>query len=155
MQVILVRHADAAPETLTQRDPHRHLTPEGRAQARALGRRLARAGWPVVRVLSSPLVRAVQTAELVAAALSEERTVEVLVCLAPDGNYHEVEAALRTCERTVAGEGAVILVGHEPSLSAIGEMLVHGELTPLEKAQAVRIAGGAEQARVAWDSQPE
>ncbi len=155
MQVILIRHAEAAPETLVQRDPHRHLTPEGRAQARALGQRLARAGWPVVRVLSSPLVRAVQTAELVAAGLPGERTVEVLVCLAPDGNHHEVEAALRTCERTVAGEGAVILVGHEPSLSAIGELLVQGDLAPLDKAQAVRIAGGAEQARVAWDSQPE
>ena len=154
MQVILIRHAEAAPETLVQRDPHRHLTPAGRAQARALGRHLARTGWPIVRVLSSPLVRAVQTAELVAAALSEARTVEVLVALAPDGNARDVEYALRAAAAQV-GDGAVVLVGHEPALSAVGELLVHGALAPLEKAQAVCIAGGAEQRRLAWDSQAE
>lgn len=143
MQVILIRHAEAAAETLTQRDPHRHLTPDGRAQARALGRKLAQEGWPVDRIWSSPLVRAVQTAELVAAELSGDRTVEILVALAPDGDAREVEAAVKACA------GAVVLVGHEPALSAVGDLLIRGELPPLDKAQAVRIAGGVEQARLA------
>jgi phosphohistidine phosphatase len=149
VQVILFRHAEAAPETLVQRDPHRHLTPEGRAPARALGRRLEAAGWPVARIWSSPLVRAVQTAELVAAELSGDRTVEILVALAPDGNVHDVEAAVGA---GAAAGGALVLVGHEPALSAIGDLLIQGELAPLDKAQAVRIDGGVEQARLAWNA---
>ncbi len=40
VEVFLIRHAAAVDETLELRDPLRHLTPEGRAQAKSLGDRL-------------------------------------------------------------------------------------------------------------------
>jgi phosphohistidine phosphatase SixA len=82
VQVFLVRHAEAVPETLQLRDPHRHLTAHGRAQARALGDRLRWHDCAPTKIWSSPLVRAVQTAELVAIGLGIEAAVEVVPDLA-------------------------------------------------------------------------
>ena len=61
--MFLVRHAEAAPG---EPDELRRLTPHGRDQARELGRRLVRDGVRADVVLSSPLVRARETAEAIA-----------------------------------------------------------------------------------------
>jgi phosphohistidine phosphatase len=148
VQVFLVRHAEAVAETLALRDPNRHLTALGRDQARALGERMRWHDCLPTRIWSSPLVRAVQTAELVAANLHDHTPVEVLPSLAPDGDAREVVAALEAI-----GEGAVLLVGHEPLLSAIGALLVGDpEFPSLAKAQAARIIDGTVRWRFAWDA---
>ncbi len=67
-RVILARHAQAAYETVGNGDSGGSLTPAGREQARALGERLA-AFLPSV-ILCSESSRAVQTAEIAAAALT-------------------------------------------------------------------------------------
>ena len=58
------------------RDPHRHLTPTGRSQARGIGDRLRWHDCTPTHIWASPLVRTVQTAELVAATLGAEVAVE-------------------------------------------------------------------------------
>ncbi|HWU85905.1 MAG TPA: phosphoglycerate mutase family protein, partial [Kofleriaceae bacterium] len=63
MQVFLLRHAEAIDETLELRDPDRHLTPRGREQARRLGDRMRWHDCAPTHVWTSPLARAVQTAE--------------------------------------------------------------------------------------------
>src|SRR3954462_10996067 len=115
VQVYLVRHAEAIAESLTLRDPHRHLTPHGRAQARNLGDRLRWHDCVPTHVWTSPLVRAVQTAELVVAGIQHEVEVDIAPLLAPDGSARDLVAALRA----LPGTSVVLLVGHEPSLSAI------------------------------------
>ncbi len=150
MQIFLVRHADAVDETLTLRDPHRHLTPQGRLQARALGDRLRWHDCHPTHVWSSPLVRAVQTAELLVTGMDAGVPVEVVPMLAPDGVAREIVAALRPLDP----ESHVVLVGHEPSLSGIGALLVGArDFEALGKAHAARIDDGKPRWRFAWDAE--
>lgn len=131
------------------RDPHRHLTPAGRRQARAIGDRLRWHDCTPTRIWSSPLVRAIQTAELVAAALGCDAAVESLPVLAPDENPRSVVAALAA----LPADAAVLVVGHEPGLSAVGALLVgKPEFASLGKAQAARIVDGALRWRFACDA---
>jgi len=149
VQVFLIRHADAVAESLALPDPIRHLTLPGRQQARALGDRLRWHDCVPTHIWSSPRVRAIQTAELVAAGLACELPVEALPALAPDENPRDVVAALAA----LPADAVVILVGHEPGLSAVGSLLVgQPEFASLGKAQAARIDDGALRWRFACDA---
>jgi phosphohistidine phosphatase len=149
VQVFLIRHADAVPETLALGDPHRHLTPHGRHQARALGDRLRWHDCVPTHLWSSPLVRAIQTAELVASGLHAEIPVDALPALAPEENPRDVRAAIAA----LPPASILVLVGHEPGLSAVGALLVgQHEFASLAKAQAARIVDGALRWRFAWDA---
>ena len=117
--VFLIRHATAIDETLALRDPNRHLTADGRAQARALGDRLRWHDCEPTHLWSSPLVRAIQTAELVALTLGIATVIESLPELAPEG--HPREVARRAAE--LPDDALVMLFGHEPTLSAVGALL--------------------------------
>lgn len=131
------------------RDPHRHLTATGRRQARAIGDRLRWHDCTPTQIWSSPLVRAIQTAELVAAGLGSDTAVETLPSLAPDDNPRAVVAALAQ----LPADAVVILVGHEPGLSAVGALLVgQPGFAGLAKAQAARIDDGALRWRFACDA---
>ena len=100
MRVVIVRHAEAEPG---EPDELRSLTDEGRAQAQALGRRLRGEGIVADAVLTSPLLRARQTAA--ALGLGEPEIDERLAPGATPGDVRE--AAL--------GRGdIVLLVGHQP-----------------------------------------
>ena len=149
MQVFLIRHAAAVDETLTLRDPHRHLTAHGRAQARALGDRLRWHDCTPAYVWTSPLVRAVQTAELVVAGIGAQVAIEVVPDLAPDGNARELIVTLNR----LPGDAHVLLVGHEPALSGIGIVIVGDYFKALDKAEAVRIDAGKLRWRFAWDAE--
>ncbi len=150
MQVFLVRHAEAVPETLALRDPHRHLTAHGRTQARCLGDRLRWHDCVPTHVWSSPLVRAIQTAELVIAGIQHEIPVDVAPTLAPDGNIRELAAAVTA----LPPASVVLLVGHEPSLSGIGAVLVGDpDFQGLDKACAARLDDGRLRWRFAWDAE--
>jgi len=148
VQVFLIRHAEAVDETLALSDPHRHLTATGRRQAREIGDRLRWHDCVPTHLWSSPLVRAIQTAELVASGLHSELAVEALPVLAPDAHPRAVAAALAALPR----EAIVMVVGHEPGLSAVGALLVgQPEFASLAKAQAARIVDGALRWRFAWN----
>ena len=107
MRVYVCRHATAASG---EPDELRELTETGLEQARALGRGLAAQGPPVV-VLTGPLIRARQTAAIVAEETGAELRVEPL--LAPGATVDELR-------RAVAGiDGPVATVGHQPDCSEI------------------------------------
>jgi phosphohistidine phosphatase SixA len=106
MRLFLVRHAEAAPG---EPDELRPLTPAGRAVARDLGERLATE--QVDAVVSSPLLRARETAEQIARAAG--LTAEADERLAPGATAEDLQAAM-------AGRGdTVVAVGHQPDCSAI------------------------------------
>ena len=115
MQLYLVRHAEAASG---DPDELRPLTPEGRAAARELGQRLAAEGVRPDAVLTSPLLRARETAAELArpAGLSPEPDDR----LAPGASAEDVRAA--------AGErgGIVVVVGHQPDCGKIAAALTGG-----------------------------
>lgn len=150
VQVFLVRHAEASPETIALRDPHRPLTAHGRTQARALGDRLRWHDCVPTHVWASPLVRAVQTAELVVAGIQHEVTVDIAPLLAPDGSTRDLVAALQK----LPPASVVLLVGHEPSLSAIGAVLLGArDFEALDRACAARIDDRSVRWRFAWDAE--
>jgi phosphohistidine phosphatase len=150
VQVFLIRHADAVPETLALADPHRYLTAAGRQQARAIGDRLRWHDCIPTHVWTSPLVRAVQTAELVTAALQSELTVDVALALSPDDNPRATVSALAA----LPAGSIVVVVGHEPGLSTLGALLTGSpRLAGLAKAEAVRIVDGAVRWRFAWNAE--
>ena len=150
MQVFLVRHAEASPETIAIGDPHRPLTSHGRTQARALGDRLRWHDCVPTHVWASPLVRAVQTAELVIAGIQHEVTVDIAPLLAPEGSARELVAALKA----LPPASVVLLVGHEPALSAIGAVLVGApDFEALDKACAARVDDRTVRWRFAWDAE--
>src|SRR5947207_15995446 len=88
VQLVIVRHAEAA---AGEPDELRPLTPEGREAARALGERLAAEGVQPDAVLSSPLLRARQTADELARPAG--LTVEPDERLAPGATAEHVREA--------------------------------------------------------------
>jgi phosphohistidine phosphatase len=106
VRLLLVRHAEAA---AGEPDDLRPLTPDGRDTARALGTRLA-AEQPNA-VLSSPLLRARETAAAIADAAGLDAEADER--LAPGATADGVRAAT-----TGRGE-TVVAVGHQPDCSEI------------------------------------
>ena len=150
MQVFLVRHAEAVVETRTLPDPQRHLTAQGRIQAKELGDRMRWHDCAPSHVWSSPLVRAVQTAELITSCFAPDVTIEVMPELAPGQHERVVVAAVGG----LPAGSSVVLVGHEPSLSAIGTLLVGADdFAGLAKAQAARIVDGKLRWRFSWNAE--
>ena len=108
VEVFLIRHAATVDETLELRDPFRHLTPAGREQAKSLGDRLRWHDCLPTHFWTSPLVRAVQTAELVAAGLQLPIAVDVLPTLAPG---ESARAVLATLNLVIAGQPWGVVYG--------------------------------------------
>ena len=115
MRLFLVRHAEAAPG---EPDELRPLTAAGRGVARDLGERLATEHPDAV--VSSPLLRARETAEQIARAAG--LTPEADERLAPGATAEDLKAA-------VAGRGDIVVaIGHQPDCSAILLVLTGREL---------------------------
>jgi phosphohistidine phosphatase len=149
VQVFLIRHATAVDETLELSDVARFLTEHGRNQARSLGDRLRWHDCAPTHVWSSPLVRAVQTAELVVAGLHCETPIEIVPSLAPSESPRGVITAIHA----LPADALVVIVGHEPTLSELGGLLVGDpRFPPLDKATACRIVDGHVRWRFDWDA---
>lgn len=132
-----MRHAAAVDESLAIRESQRFLTLEGRAQAREVGGHLRDQGVLPDTVLSSPLMRAVQTVELATAALGFAGVIETLPDLSPGGDVHTAAAELSR------RSGCTLAVGHEPSISALGALLCgRRSFPPFHRAQVVLIRDG-------------
>lgn len=119
MDVFLIRHATAISPVGKMRDEDRYLSDDGRATALRVGERLYELGARPVVVYTSPLVRAVQTAELVAFGLHPERVV-VHVPLSID--HGTTAQALSVLERHGDGD-TIVLVTHEPKVRALAASL--------------------------------
>jgi phosphohistidine phosphatase len=121
MKVFLVRHAIAHERSRTRwpNDALRPLTPAGKRKFRTAARGLARVLPSSAALLSSPFVRARDTAALLARALGRKKIIE---CgeLASGEPAHKVFEMLRARKHK-----AVILVGHEPNLSILLSACLH------------------------------
>jgi phosphohistidine phosphatase len=112
MRLVLVRHAEAAPG---DPDELRALTPAGHEQARELGERLRVDGVQPDAVLTSPLLRARETAA--ALGFGEPQALDEL---APGATAEDVKSA-------IAGRGdTIVVVGHQPDCSRITAALRGG-----------------------------
>ena len=126
MEIWIVRHAAARDrETWRLDDALRPLTERGRQRFRALVARLGgRERVPSV-IWTSPAVRAVQTAEILAGLEGFRGSVEVAPWLEPEADAADAETAVSE----LVGE-RFALVGHEPMLSALAGRLLGKRALP-------------------------
>jgi phosphohistidine phosphatase len=138
MRITLIRHAEAGDDA--PRDEARSLTARGRQDARRMGRGLARRDVTFSLIVTSPLVRAVQTAEIVAAEVGYRGRILATDALVPEGPVSQVVSFLASVARDPESVDSVALVAHEPILSAVVARLTQGPRhAPLKKAEALRI----------------
>jgi phosphohistidine phosphatase len=119
--IYLLRHGDA--EEGNGDDSARRLTPKGERQAEAAGKALAVLGPKIDTCLTSPKVRAAETARIVCRALGVEPEIA-----------EELRGGPFDSLSLSAGRGDVLLVGHEPDFS--------GEVARLTGARAKLRKGG-------------
>src|SRR5262245_10247541 len=121
MEVLIIRHGDAVDSAPELGDGGRWLTGRGRKVTRQVADWLAeRDEHRAVEIWPSPLVRAVQTAEIVASAARLTDEVAVVAALSTVGDPRAVRRALEHHK----GHGPLARVGHEPSLSALARELL-------------------------------
>jgi phosphohistidine phosphatase len=135
MKLYVMRHGPAEDHVESGLDADRPLSASGRDRVCAVARLLVQEHEEPLSILTSPLVRAVQTAEIVALVTGlgdKGGTVDVRRDIAPAGN------AVRLVHRLVADGGKrAMLVGHEPDLSALVETLLGSFGRAFEKAMVV------------------
>ena len=135
MQIIIIRHAEAFQigERGLTTDAHRMLTPKGHKDARRLGKALAVVGVVPDLVLTSPLVRAVETAENVIRGASWPGPLRETEHLMPPGAE---KLLMREILDVAKGRGGafgdmtVACVGHEPFLGQWLQFLLNETTIP-------------------------
>lgn len=147
MQLFLVRHAEAVDDG--PNDAARTLTPHGRIQATCLGDRLRWYDCAATHVWSSPFARALETAELIVSMMTDPKPIERFAELTPHGSPRSLVGAIAK----LPPRSAVMMIGHEPTLSSLVTLLSHAEdFGPIARAQAVRIVDGRLRWHFEWDA---
>ena len=157
MDVVLLRHGiavdRAAPDCPP--DPERPLTPKGEERTARAALGLAKLGVRPEAVLTSPYLRARQTAEITARMLhGEARPVVTTAALLPEASPRELLADLRSRRL-----GSVLCVGHAPGLDEILAVAIGapGEVTHLKKAGSALLRWedpDRRHARLVWVMEP-
>jgi phosphohistidine phosphatase len=118
MDCYLVQHGEATPE---REDPARPLTLRGRREVERVAQAAKRSGVEIAEIVHSGKLRAQQTAELLAAALSPVEGLRAVAGLAP---MDDPAAARELLDQAAAPR---MLVGHLPHLSRLTSLLLVGD----------------------------
>ncbi len=143
--VVLFRHGIAEDPTENKPDHERSLTRQGHRQMKENGRGLARFFPKAELILSSPLIRAVQTALWISKGYNQKVAVQTIDALTPGASPADLRKVLDELDTRM-----LILVGHEPNLTANAVALARlsgPEMLELRKGgcYGVRITDGAGQ----------
>jgi len=128
MNLFILRHGIAVerdPQSFPD-DSRRPLTLKGEDRVRLICDAMQALELSFDHILSSPYLRASQTAEIVATALGARKLLEFCDELTPEG---DPKALLRQLGRLEPTPENVLLVGHEPYLSALISQIISGEPT--------------------------
>lgn len=148
MKLYFLRHGIAEDPGPGTRDFDRRLTPEGITEMEGVGRGLKVLGLDFDAILTSPLVRARETAALAAQALGREDRLTICQPLASGAGFSDLKSALDGQH----SRARVLLVGHEPDMSTLISYLVGGGAVRMKKAslayvEAFPISPGAGELR--------
>lgn len=142
MKLYVTRHGPAEDDAPSGIDGDRALSEAGRKRVRSVAKTLFDLDEAPLRILSSPLVRAVQTAEIIAIVTRlDERggNVEIRRELSPEGDGLGLVRALVS-----TGQKRVMVVGHEPDVSQLVSSLLGAFGRGFDKAMVVGLSlGGA------------
>lgn len=139
MNIYLIRHGDAEKASPQKKDSERKLTPEGEQKIKA-----AAEGWKLLipqftHILSSPLPRALQTAEAVAKTFKFSGTIITDKRLSPGGKSEDLVDLANEI-----GGSEMAFVGHEPDFSEHVSRLISnsGAHVDFKKGMIAKIAFG-------------
>jgi phosphohistidine phosphatase len=124
MELYVLRHAMAVDQEHTDRDAERMLTTEGRERLRRSTRCWDGLGVTVDLILTSPFLRARQSAEVAAVALGMAGGIEVCPALSAGASP---SAIVRAIAERCQEDHRVMIVGHEPDLGRLVSVLVCGD----------------------------
>jgi phosphohistidine phosphatase len=133
MELYLIRHGIAEQRSPDLEDEKRELTTKGRDKTQKVAKRLYELGLRFKLILTSPLVRARQTAEILqTCGLSAQ--IEESSHLSPAGDIHLWLSWLEQ-KQMLATDTQLALVGHEPDLGQWAEILIWGQKRESEFAE--------------------
>jgi len=137
MEIYILRHGIAEVRRAGRSDEDRKLTEEGRQKLRLVLARARKAKAAPSLILTSPLVRAVETAEIAAEVLGYASAIVRTDALLPSSSSRAVWRELRGH----AGEAAILLAGHEPLLGETASYLLGATrvIVDLKKGALLRI----------------
>lgn len=128
MKIFILRHA-IAEDTAKGGDSQRALSEEGRKKMRDAAAGFARLAIKIDTIYSSPLVRAVQTAEILAKSIGYAGKIETMTELSPANSPESVCTRLRSLKK----QGNIVLSGHEPNCSELAAFLLGGAQIEFKK----------------------
>jgi len=120
MKLFIVRHAAAIERTAEVPEEQRYLTPKGRDFMRTTARTMLKKGLEPGLILTSPLIRAVQSADILAETLSYNVPVVVTDQLSPGFDLGALQRLLAEFPQA----DQLVIVGHEPDLSTVVSALL-------------------------------
>jgi phosphohistidine phosphatase len=113
MELYLLRHGIAEDRAGSGRDADRALTDEGKSKLHKVLKRAKKAGVTHTLILSSPLKRAIETAEIAAEELEYKSEIARSNALVPNSTARDVWSEIRAHR----DEPSILLAGHEPLFS--------------------------------------
>ena len=150
MILYLMRHANAG--TIRENpalDAKRALIKEGKEQCMLMARALNALRVQVDVVVSSPLKRALQTAQFVGTELGYEAKVEISPALGPDASFADFQEMLAK----YADRDGVLVVGHNPNVfQFLGKLITGngGAAIRMRKGSIARVDMNHHPARLQW-----
>ena len=139
MDCVLVRHGSAVERDEWEgSDADRPLTERGAKRVAQVAAGLSRLDVQPTHVLSSPLIRAIETAKIVRRSLRVRPAVQIVDALLPDAPPNRLLSILHD----LPPEACVVCIGHEPQLGMAASVFLSGRATPsfpLKKAGACLI----------------
>jgi phosphohistidine phosphatase len=122
MELVILRHGKAGPAEHGTSDRDRALTSKGIEDIRKVARWLSSHDLVFDMIITSPLKRARETAEIVSTQSNRKSSVTVWEILSPGGSPEET---FREIGR-IAEDSVILLVGHEPDLSRLVSRIIAG-----------------------------
>jgi phosphohistidine phosphatase len=120
MHVLLLRHGVAEDERTNVPDADRALTADGRRKLRQVLKSVAESGVKPSLILSSPLKRAMQTANIAASILQYSAEILQTKVLLPGSSSEQVWEEIRSHRDA----DTLLLVGHNPLFDSLGPFLL-------------------------------
>jgi phosphohistidine phosphatase len=157
MDIYFLRHASAGDKKAPtpQEDEKRPLDPKGIEQSKQMGKLLAALEVEPEAFVSSPLTRAVQTAELAAEQMKGNPSITFDDALRPDASYEQFQELLHHYER----RSAIVVTGHNPNQSEFLSYLISGgtvkDAIELKKGAVAKVEYKLGKATLQWCVTPK
>lgn len=156
MDIYFLRHASAGDSTINPaKDDTRPLDKLGIDQSHNVGRALGAMKISFEAILCSPLLRAQQTATVVAEEIGHKDKLVMEPALHPGGTYEQFQDILRRHE----SKDSILIVGHNPSMTEFLNKLLMGEDAPdaieVKKAMIAKVEKNGSKAMLKWCLPPK